>query len=181
MVFETEEEDDMREEWIVYFSRAGENYMDGRIRQLETGNTACVAGTIEKLTGAKRFALEPAEPYPQDYCECIDRARREQMADARPALCALPQKIAAGSTIYLGYPNYWGTMPMPVFTFLEETDLAGCRICPFCTHEGGGVGRSIQDIRRLCPDTMIRRALLLRGNIAREAEDQVREWLEEVR
>lgn len=72
-------------------------------------------------------------------------------AGARPELREYPDSLEPYDTVYLGYPNYWGTMPMPVFTFLEHFDFSGKTIRPFCTHEGSGLGHSVEDIRRLCP------------------------------
>lgn len=97
------------------------------------------------------FRIEPATAYSKDYSTCIEQAKCDQKRDARPALAVYPRGLEQYDAIYLGYPNYWGTMPMPVFTLLEAFDFTGKTILPFCTHEGSGLGRSIQDIRRLCP------------------------------
>lgn len=127
---------------IVYFSRRGENYVSGRIQPLSVGNTEVVARRLQVLTGADLFQLEPVHPYSDNYNLCIEQAQADQRQDARPALRALPDHLEDYDTIYLGYPNYWGTMPMCVFTFLASFDFTGKTILPFCTHEGSGLGRS---------------------------------------
>ena len=91
----------------------------------------------------------------------------DQKRDARPELKEYPDSLDAYDTVYLGYPNYWGTMPMPVFTFLEHFDFSGKVIRPFCTHEGSGMGRSEADIRRICPDAVVKKGLAVRGSAVR--------------
>lgn len=161
---------------VLYFSRAGENYVSGAIRNLSKGNTEIVAELIHKWTGAELFPLKPTVPYSFNYSECIEQAKNDQKRDARPELIAYPESLDPYDTIYLGYPNYWGTMPMPVFTFLEHFDFTGKTIKPFCTHEGSGMGHSEQDIRRLCPGAKVEKGLAIRGGGVRNAEDALRNW-----
>mgnify|MGYP004466529553 FL=1 len=116
-------------------------------------------------------------PYSDDYNECIQQAQEDQRRDARPALQALPESLDQYDTIYLGYPNYWGTMPMHIFTFLEAFDCSGKTICPFCTHEGSGLGRSEADIRRLAPKATVKKGLAIHGSsVCREAR-MLEQWL----
>lgn len=163
---------------ILYFSRTGENYVSGAIRELDKGNTEIAAEMIQKFTGADMFQIEPASPYSHDYNTCIEEARQEQRRDARPELSACPDGIETYDTIYLGYPNYWGTMPMPVFTLLERYEFSGKTILPFCTHEGSGMGRSEQDIRRLCPGANVKKGLAIQGGKVLSSERQIEKWLE---
>ncbi|MBS4982444.1 MAG: flavodoxin, partial [Lachnospiraceae bacterium] len=81
--------------------------------------------------------------------------------------------------IYLGYPNYWSTMPMAVFTFLEHFDWNGKVIKPFCTHEGSGLGSSVRDIRRLCPGAKVEKGLAVNGGSVRRAKQNISEWIQE--
>lgn len=164
-------------EIILYFSRTGENYVSGAIRNLTKGNTEIAAEIIQKLTGADLFKIEPQTKYSQNYNACIEEAREEQRRDARPDLAAWPECLDGYETIYLGYPNYWGTMPMPVFTLLERCELAGKTIFPFCTHEGSGMGHSEADIRRLCPGAVVEKGLAIQGAKVREAEPAIETWL----
>lgn len=162
---------------IAYFSRAGENYVGGTIKDLPVGNTEVAAKQIQERTGAELFRLEPVQTYPHSYNECIARAQDEQRRDARPELQAYPESLDGYDTIYLGYPNYWGTMPMCVCTFLQRFDFTGKTIRPFCTHEGSGMGRSVADIRRLCPGAKVERGLAIRGADVARAGKNIETWL----
>lgn len=162
---------------IAYFSRADENYVSGTLKWLETGNTEVIAGMIQQLTGGVLFPIQPVQPYAKDYNTCIAQAQADQRRYARPELRAWPEGVEAYDTIYLGYPNYWGTMPMAVFTFLERLDVTGKIIYPFCTHEGSGMGRSEADFRRLCPGAEVKPGLAIVGARVDQAEETVRKWL----
>ena len=162
---------------IAYFSRRGENYVSGKLKELSVGNTEVAAGMLQQLTGADLFQLEPVHEYPKSYNACIDEAQADQLRDARPELKRYPESLDGYDTIYLGYPNYWGTMPMPVFTFLEHFDFSGKTILPFCTHEGSGLGRSERDIKRLCPGASVKPGLALHGGSVGNALPALHAWL----
>lgn len=164
---------------IAFFSRAGENYVNGRIEDLQIGNTEIVAQMIREYTGADLYKIEPYVEYSKSYSDCIDEAKEDQRRDARPVLKSEKPELGEYDVIFLGYPNYWGTMPMLVFSFLEKCKLADKRIIPFCTHEGSGIGRSISDIRRLCPKATLGRELVIRGAFVRQSEEQIAAWLRE--
>lgn len=142
-----------------------------------SGNTRIVAETIQKLAGGELFAIETVKPYPQDYNTVVEIAKREQTANERPQLLNQSTDMAAYDTIILGYPNWWNTMPMPVFTFLEAYDFSGKTILPYCTHEGSGLGRSERDIARLCPGASVMGGLPIRGSSVRSAQTAVSDWL----
>lgn len=127
---------------IVYYSRKGENYWNGSIKNLEKGNTEIVAEMIADITGGDLFEVDTVKTYAADYYECIDDAKAELREGARPELKAYMDSLDAYDTIFVGFPNWWGTMPMAMFTFLERYDLSGKRILPFCTNEGSGMGKS---------------------------------------
>lgn len=162
---------------IAFYSRADENYVNGMIRTLSVGNTEVAAGIIQKLTGAEMFKIEQTQPYSKDYNECIEQARADQRRDARPELKRYPESLEAYDVIYLGFPNYWSTMPMAVFTFLEHFDFAGKTIRPFCTHEGSGMGSSVSDIRRLCPAAKVEAGLAIRGAGVSRSETEIKKWI----
>ena len=162
---------------IAYFSRKGDNYFDSGIRYLEVGNTEIVARKIRELAGGELFHIEAVHAYSEDYQRCTEEARRELRENARPALTAAVADMDAAGTVFLGYPNWWGTMPMAVFTFLESYDFTGKRIAPFCTHEGSGMGRSERDIARLCPKSELLPGLALRGSEVEGADGAVAAWL----
>lgn len=162
---------------IIYFSRKDENYVNGMIKNLAIGNTEIVAGMIQKLTGADIFKVEPIQPYSKNYNECIAQAQADQNRNARPELKNYPENLEQYETIYLGYPNYWGTMPMVLFTFLERFDLNGKTIKPFCTHEGSGLGHSIEDIKKLCPTAIVEKGLALHGGSVEKSEKELDKWI----
>lgn len=164
---------------IAFFSRAGNNYRNGQIINLAIGNTEIAAKQIQDMIGAELFKIEPQKKYSDDYSECINEAKADQWQNIRPELENSLESVEEYDTIYLGYPNYWGTMPMAVFTFLEQFDFKGKRIRPFCTHEGSGVGSSIEDIRKLCCGAVVEKALAIHGADVSRSEDVIREWLQQ--
>lgn len=121
----------MAKNLIAFYSRADENYVSGMLKNLTIGNTEVAAGILQQLTGADLFKIEQVQPYAKGYNQCIAQAQEDQKRDARPELKAYPESIDAYDTIYLGFPNYWSTMPMAVFTFLEHFDFSGKTIKPF--------------------------------------------------
>ena len=164
---------------IAYFSRADENYVNGQIKTLAVGNTEVAAKLLQELTGGELFQIRPVRPYARDYNTCIAEAQADQRRDARPELAEYPDSLDGWDTIYLGYPNYWGTMPMAVFTFLERFDFTGKAIWPFCTHEGSGLGGSEADIRRLCPGAVVKKGLAIDGGGVRSARPALENWLKQ--
>ena len=108
---------------IAYYSRAGENYFGGSYRRIPVGNTRRVAEQLASLTGGDLLELRQAHPYSDDYRTCVAQARADWQQSARPEVLDLPEDLAGYDRIYLGYPNYCGTMPMAVYTFLEHYDL----------------------------------------------------------
>lgn len=162
---------------IAYFSRTGKNYVNGKIMNLSVGNTSVIAGKIKDITGADLFEIQTVKKYPDDYTEATEVSREEQRNNARPEIKGTVKDVTDYEIIYLGYPNWWGTMPMALCTFLESCDLSGKTIAPFCTHEGSGLGRSINDIRRLCPDSIVLKGLAIRGSLVSGADREVEDWL----
>ncbi|NLZ52724.1 MAG: flavodoxin [Thermoanaerobacteraceae bacterium] len=165
---------------IAYYSRKGQNYVSGRIVDLEVGNTEVVANMIQEMTGADMFKIESVKPYPRDYTETTEVAKDELRANARPELTDHVDDMDSYDVIFLGYPNWWGTFPMPVFTFLEEYDFSGKTIVPFCTHEGSGLGRSEKDIVKLCPEATVLKGIAIHGTSAGSAGKSVDNWLKNI-
>ena len=162
---------------IAYFSRADENYFGGAMRYVKVGNTETVCTIMKEMTGADVFRIEMKEPYSPVYMTCIEEAKRDLRAGARPELVSLPESLDGYDTVILAYPNYWGTMPMAVFTFLEAMDLTGKTILPLCTNEGSGMGVSERDIRKACPGAEVKSGLSVTGSRAADAGPDVRRWL----
>lgn len=167
----------MSDKLIAFYSRADENYVNGAIKKLDTGNTEIAAGIIQELTGADMFKIDQVQAYAKDYNTCIEQAQADQKRNARPELKEYPENLEQYDTIYLGFPNYWGTMPMAVFTFLEHFDFTGKTIKPFCTHEGSGMGRSEQDIKKLCPASKTEKGLAIYGSRVKESKKNMEEWV----
>ena len=168
---------------VAYFSHAGMNYVSGKIVELKRGNAELLAEFAAQACSekdgqpARLFRIEAADPYPtDDYRACVARSREELADGARPALAA-DVDIAPYDRIVLIYPNWCGTMPMPVYTFLEGHDFAGKEIWPLCTHEGSGLSRTEGDIAAACPGATVARGLAVKGSEAAHSEDVVRHWL----
>ena len=162
---------------IAFFSRADENYFGGAMRYVKVGNTEIVANIIKDLTGADTFKIEMKDPYSPVYMTCIDEAKEDLRNGARPELVSMPDSIDKYDTLVLAYPNYWGTLPMAVFTFLEHFDFSGKTILPLCTNEGSGMGSSERDIRRTCPDAEVKKGLAITGSAAADSKSSVERWL----
>ena len=121
--------------------------------------------------------MEQVQAYSKDYNECIAQAQADQKRDARPELKNYPEGMEEYDEIYLGFPNYWSTMPMAVFTFLEHFDFAGKTIHPFCTHEGSGMGSSERDIKRLCPGAKVEKGLAIHGGSVERSRNEIEKWI----
>ncbi len=125
------------------------------------------------------FKIMTVGPYPNDYNTVVNMARKEKMSDYRPKL-AKQVSMETYDVIFIGYPIWWGTMPMAVFTFLEKYDFSGKKIIPFCTHEGSSFSRSTDDIKALCPRSIILDGLAIRGGSVRTAGKDVLAWLNRI-
>ena len=162
---------------IAYFSRKGNNYVGGNIVNLPIGNTGVIAKKIQELTGSDMFQIKTVKSYPDDYTETTNVARKELKENARPELTETVNDMDLYDVIYLGYPNWCGTMPMAVFTFLESYDFSGKTIIPYCTHEGSGMGSSERDIKKLCPNAKVLSGLAIRGGSVTGADKELANWL----
>ena len=162
---------------IAYFSRADENYFGGAMRTVKVGNTEIVCGIIERITGADSFRIEMKNPYSPVYMTCIDEAKKDLRSGARPELVSMPDSLDGYDTVILAYPNYWGTMPMAVVTFLEAFDFTGKIVLPLCTNEGSGMGVSERDIKKYAPGAILKKGLPVTGSQAANSEGAVKKWL----
>ena len=162
---------------IAFFSRADENYFGGAMRYVKVGNTEIVAGIIKELIPADTFKIEMKNPYSPVYMTCIEEAKKDLRAKARPELVSMPASIDEYDTVILAYPNYWGTMPMAVYTFLENFDFTGKTILPLCTNEGSGMGSSEREIKKTCPGADVKKGLPITGSAAASSKSSVERWL----
>lgn len=161
---------------IAFYSRADENYFGASYRYITVGNTEKAAKMIAESTGGKLFKIEQKTPYAADYNTCIAEAKKDLLAKARPELIALPESLAGYDEIYLGYPNYWGTMPMAVYTFLEAFDFTGKTIHPFCTHEGSGLSGTEKDIANAAKGARVAEGLAIHGSSVDSARNVIESW-----
>ncbi|SFG81053.1 flavodoxin [Oribacterium sp. WCC10] len=161
---------------IAFFSRADENYFGGAMRYVKVGNTEIVINHMKELIDADTFKIDMKNPYSPVYITCIDEAKKDLRDNARPELTYYLDSIDEYDTIVLGYPNYWGTFPMAVASFLERYDFAGKTILPLCTNEGSGMGSSERDVKKYAKGADVRRGLAITGSQAANAKAAVEKW-----
>ena len=163
---------------VAYFSQAGEQYDVGVV---EKGNTQIIAELIADETDADLFHMERKAAYPSKLSELLDEAQDEQKNSARPELAAAVDNWDDYDTIFLGYPIWWGDMPMPVYTFLESYDFTGKTVIPFDTNGGSGLADTVSAITKACPGATVKDGLAVSGKEAQTQQDkaksEVQNWL----
>ena len=142
--------------------------------------TRAVAEAIHAAVGGDIVELQPVTPYPEAYRATTDQAKQELASGYKPPLKHRIGHIEAYDVVFVGSPNWWGTVAGPVRTFLSEYDLAGKRIAPFITHEGSALGRSVADIKAFCPKAVVLDGLAVRGSRAASAQGEVAAWLRKI-
>ena len=155
---------------VVYYSKTGENYSVGNI---EVGNTAKVANEIVKQTGADLFEIKPVKPYPDEYKKCTEVAQQEKDDNARPQIATTVENFEQYNIVYLGYPIWWGDMPMVVYTFIEAQNFDGKTVIPFATHEGSGISGTPQKLRKALPKATVTEGIAITGSTAQNKPDEV--------
>ena len=168
----------MSKKLVVYFSHKGENYSKGKIVNLKKGNTEIATEIISSIIETDIFEIVADKKYPIKYDDCIEIAKKELRENSRPKLKD-DIDIKEYDTIFMGYPNWWETMPMSVWTFLEGKDFSNKRILPFCTHEGSGLGKSESDIKKLTSGAEVLKGLAINGSEVNNSEKQIKKWLED--
>ena len=146
-----------------------------------SGNTREIANQIHKIVGGDIFEIQAAKPYPTDYDAVVKQARQELDSGYKPPLKTKVENINSYDLIFIGYPNWCGTIPAPVKTFLSGYDFSGKTIVPFCTYGGSGLGRSVSDISKLCPKSTLLESVAIRGSDVKTAQDEVSEWLRKIK
>lgn len=149
---------------VAYFSR--------------TGHTRALAEVIRKETGADIFEIRPAEPYPEDYQGTVARFQRERARHIRPALAGEGPDLSGYDVVFVGYPNWGSDMPPVVKTYLSEHDLSGKKVVPFCTHGGGGWGRSVESLKELEPSAEVLPGYEMQGG--QVDEGRAADWLRRI-
>ncbi len=145
------------------------------------GNLEYMSQVIQQTIGGDLFRIETVQEYPLDHDPLVDQAAQEQDENARPQLLETVENIDQYDTILLGYPNWWGDMPMPLYTFLEEYDFSGKTIIPFTAHGGSGFSNTVATIQELQPNAQVSdNGLSISRNEVANAEDEIRSWAEEL-
>ena len=144
------------------------------------GNSRTLAGYARDITGGDIFEIVPTQPYPSQYRATTEQAREEQNNNYLPEIKNQINNLSSYDTIILVYPNWWGTIPQIVKRFLQDNDFSGKTIAPICTHEGSRMGRSLTDIRVLCPNSTITEGLDVRGGSVGGARNTVRDWINKI-
>jgi len=142
-----------------------------------SGNTRVIAHQIHEIAGGGIYEIESTDPYPADYDAVVEKAKMELSKEYRPPLKTKVNDMDSYDVVFVGYPIWWGTIPMPVATFLSEYDFSGKTLAPFCTHEGSALGRSVADIKKLCPQSTLVEGLPVRGSDVKTARNKVSAWL----
>ena len=143
-----------------------------------SGNTRGIARLLHQKIGGDLVEIRPAVPYSEDYNTCLDQAKRDRETEARPELATQMNDMERYGTVYLGYPNWWAGIPMPVASFLEQYDFAGKTIIPFVSHGGGRLGQSLTDIAKLCPSSKLAEAFSVRYGGGSSLSEDMDAWLE---
>lgn len=159
---------------VAFFSRADGNYAVGYIKK---GNTHIVAEMIAAETEADMFHIETVNPYPANYNECIEVAKREKQSKARPEIKG-DVRVEDYDVIFLGYPNWWGEMPMAVYTFIEKHNWQNKIVIPFCTHEGSGLSGTERRIQSACEGATVMKGIAIRGYTAQNEQETTRKTVQ---
>jgi flavodoxin len=148
-----------------------------------TNNTRAVAEEIQRQVGGDLFHITTKTPYPSNHQQTVQMARNERDRNSRPELATtIPVEVMQQyDVIFLGYPNWWMTMPMAVRTFLDQYDLSGKHIVPFCTHEGSGLSNTVNELREMFPQANVLQGLAVNGRMASRAQNDVTSWLHALR
>lgn len=170
----------MAKNLIIYYSRKGENYWNGTVKNITKGNTEIVAEFIQKAVGGDLFEVDTVKTYAADYYDCIEEAKEELRQQARPELKNYLDSIAEYDNIFVCGPCWWGTFPMAIFTQLEKLDFTGKKVMAVMTHEGSGLGSCENDLKKICAGANFEKGFAVHGADASESESTVTSWAKKV-
>lgn len=145
-----------------------------------SGNTENVAKSIQSQTDSDIFEIVPATPYSDDYDTVVDLAQEEQRNNARPAISGSIENIDQYDVVYVGFPNWWGDMPMILYTFFDTYDLSGKTVALFCTSGGSGLSNTVNEVKELEPNATVTEGLHIGSSSSSDPDDAVSEWLSEI-
>lgn len=166
----------MAENLIIYYSRTGENYVNGSIKNLKKGNTEICAEFIKEAVGGDLFEIRTMKEYAEDYNTCIAEAKEELHANTRPKLLQYLGNIDAYKNIFVCGPCWWGTYPMAVFSQLDKLDFTGKKVMALMTHEGSGMGSSERDLKKICKGAEFGTGIAIHGADAAKSQKAVTDW-----
>ena len=146
-----------------------------------SGNTRKIASQIHQLVGGDMFEIQPANKYPDNYNDVLAIAKQEIRSGAKPELKDKLNSLDKFDSVFIGYPNWWNTFPAPVLTFLSENDFTGRTIIPFCTHGGGGSGRSFSDIAKICPGSVVKKGFSINGYAVSDKSTELEEYINKIK
>lgn len=169
----------MAKDLVIYYSRRGENYVNGNIEVLKKGNTEIAVQYIVKALQADVFEIKPLHDYSENYTECVNEEKKEAKEKARPALKEDLTSIDGYENIVVAGPCWCGTYPMPVFSQLERLDFTGKNVFPVMSNEGSGLGHCISDLAQICQGAKIGSGLSIHGKDAVSSEAAIQKWAEE--
>lgn len=141
------------------------------------GNMQYMAMTIQEAIGGELFRIETKQKYPLEHETLVNQAKEEQNEEVRPELATHIENVEQYDIIFLGYPNWWGDMPQPLYTFLEEYDFSGKTIIPFNSHGGSGFSNTIEEIKKLQPNATVKDdGLSISRNDVADSEQEITDW-----
>ena len=162
---------------ILVCSRAGENLIEGQLKKLGIGNTQILAEKLSEQLQCPLYPLAPVEPYPESYQAMVEQAQKEKATNDFPRYQTVPSAFFKERILFVGFPNWWGSYPRIVASFLKDHYFDGKIIFPFCTHEGSGFGNSLEDFKKTCPEALIYPGLAIRGSRVNKADTAIQNWV----
>ena len=162
---------------VVYFSRVGENSVNGRIETISKGFTEILAEKIAKEVGGELYQLNPVVPYPTNYDECVARSKREDQSGERVEYIKKLENLDEYDVIYLGYPCWWRYYPRVVATFIKDNVFVGKTIYPFCTNEEGKMGLSELELKGSAKGAIVKAGFACKGSEVNDIDEQLKDWL----
>lgn len=169
----------MAKRLILYYSRKGKNYKNGKVVDLERGHIEMIVNHIKEMIEADVFEVKPKVEYNEDYLLCTEEAQEEARIKARPELQEYLRDIREYEEVIIAGPNWWGTYPMVIFSQIEKLDFAGKRVFPVISHEGSGVADILKDLETYCEGAEIADELVIQGYDAQSASPIISLWVDE--
>lgn len=161
---------------ILYYSRKGENYVNGRIQSLKKGNTERVAEFIRDAVGGDLFEIETVQEYAKDYHACVEEAKKELREQARPELKRYLSDLSSYDNIFICGPCWCGVFPMAVYSLTDRLDFTGKKVMTVVTHEGSGMGNCERDLRKKLKGAVFGKGLAVHGAEAEKSESLIAAW-----